>query len=335
MRRRGATRVANINILLPQHMQNAIFSQESRQQLDSAGTVKWNDKTEHLNVEEACEFLQGCDVAVGSWGTVTPSKAILDRCPTIKLWEHAAGTVKGFFTEDIQGRDLLIASCAPAIGKTVAEMVLGELIIGLRRILPNAIGNRAQLRAPAPGRSYLAASTIGVIGASQVGRLVLQVLRPFSPRVLLYDPFITAEAAAELGAVKVDSVLELCQSSDAITIHTPLTPKTKHMLGAKEFKVMKDDAVFINASRGACIDEQALITELQQGRLFAFLDVSDPEPASLDNPIRTLPNAIYTSHIAGGQSIHIGNQVVQDVIAYLNGKQPLMIVTWDMLDRLA
>ena len=107
------------------------------------------------------------------------------------------------------------------------------------------------------------------------------------------------------------------------------------MMGTKEFKVMKDDAVFINVSRGACVDELALIEELKKGRLFAFLDVSDPEPAELDNPIRALPNVIYTSHLAGGPSIHIGNQVISDIQAYLHGQKLEMQVTWDMLDTMA
>jgi phosphoglycerate dehydrogenase-like enzyme len=181
----------------------------------------------------------------------------------------------------------------------------------------------------------LAASTIGVIGASQVGRYFLQLVRPFGPRVLVYDPFLTPEAAAELGATKADSLLELCGQCDAITMHTPMTESTRHMMGAAEFQAMKDDAVFINSSRGACIDEKALIAELEKGRLFAFLDVSDPEPAEMNNPIRTLPNVIYTSHLAGGPSYYIGNQVVEDIRSYKSGQKPKMVVTWDTLDRLA
>ncbi|MFK7695471.1 hydroxyacid dehydrogenase [Paenibacillus sp. HJGM_3] len=327
--------MTHIRVLLPVSMQNAIFSKESRDGLETLGEVRWNERDEHLTEEEAFDFLHGADVVVGSWRTVTPTGAILDRCPTIKLWEHAAGSVKGFFTDELKGRELLIASCAPAIGQTVAELVLGELIIGMRRVLPNVVSNRTNLRAPLPGRSYLAVSTIGVIGASQVGRLVMQLLRPFGAMLLVYDPFLSAEEAQTLGATKAESVLELCRAADGITIHTPLTPETRHMLGAREFQAMKDDAVFINASRGACIDEAALIAELQKGRLFAFLDVSDPEPAASDNPIRHLPNAVYTSHIAGGPSIHIGRQVVQDIEAFTQGGKPRMTVTWEMLDRLA
>ncbi|MFE5322711.1 hydroxyacid dehydrogenase [Paenibacillus sp. NPDC056579] len=320
---------------MPVSMQNAIFSEASRSELESMAQVAWNPTEAQFNDDEAAAFLTDCEVSIGSWRTPKPSKTILDACPSLKLWEHAAGSVKAFFTDELHGRDLMIASCAPAIGRTVAEMVLGEMIIGLRRIIPNAQSNQTEFRQPVPNKLYLAAATVGIIGASQVGRYFLQLVRPFGPRVLIYDPYLTHEAAAELGATKVDTLLELCKECDAITMHTPMTDSTRHMMGAKEFQAMKDDAVFINSSRGGCIDEKALIAELEKGRLFAFLDVSDPEPAEMSNPIRNLPNCIYTSHLAGGQSYHIGIQVVEDVKAYLNGSKPKMVVTWEMLDRLA
>lgn len=324
-----------VGVLIPTNAQMELFSEDSRKKLESIAKVVWNDKDRQLTEDEAGALLHDCEVAVGSWRTAIPTKAVLDRCPSLKLWEHAAGSVKHFFTEDLRGRDILIASCAPAIAKTVAEMVLGELIIGLRRILPNAIQNRTEQGAKPANKMYLAKATVGVIGASQVGRQVIGLLRPFQTKILVYDPYITKEAAAELGAVKVESLQELCAASDAVTLHTPKTEETYHLLKAAEFQAMKDDAVFINTSRGDCIDEDALIRELQKGRLFAFLDVSNPEPALLDNPIRTLPNVVYTSHLAGGPSFHIGNQVVDDIAAYLSGGRPRMVVNWDIVDRLA
>jgi hypothetical protein len=100
-------------------------------------------------------------------------------------------------------------------------------------------------------------------------------------------------------------------------------------------QVMADDAVFINTSRGICLDEQALIAELAKGRLFAFLDVSAPEPAAVDSPLRTLPNVVYTSHLAVGKDGKIGRQAVDDIAAFLAGGQPLRAVTADKLDRMA
>ncbi|MFD2115569.1 hydroxyacid dehydrogenase [Paenibacillus yanchengensis] len=331
--------MTTVGILLPKSMQSTIFSEESRKQLEAMAQVKWNETDQHLSELEAAELLKDCQVAVSSWRTAPPTRYILENCPSLKLWQHAAGSVKRFFTTDIkplmEQNNLQIASCAPAIGKTVAEMVLGELIIGLRRIIPNAQTNQTEFRQPQPNKLYLAASTIGVIGASQVGRQVLQLLRPFGANILIYDPFLSAEAATELGATKVDDLMELCKRCDAITMHTPMTVSTRHMMGKAQFQAMRDDTVFINSSRGDCIDEQALIQELEKGRLFAFLDVSSPEPAEMNNPIRNLSNCIYTSHLAGGESYHIGNQAVEDIRAFIQGDKPKMIVTWDMLEHLA
>lgn len=324
-----------VGVLVPAKASEELFSAESREKLGRFADVVWNETDRQLSEEEASAFLQSCDVAVGSWGTAKPTKAILDSCPQLKLWEHAAGTVKPFFTDDLRGRELTIASCAPAIAKTVAELVLGEIIVGLRRIIPNSQQNRSERGAKPARKLYAAKSTVGVIGASWVGRQVIGLLRPFQVKVLLYDPYITREAASALGAEKVGALMELCAASDAVTLHTPRTKETYRMLKAAEFQAMKDDCVFINTSRGDCIDEAALIAELQKGRLFAFLDVSDPEPALPDNPIRTLPNVVYTSHLAGGASYHIGDQAVSDIEAFANGQRPLMVVTWDMLERMA
>jgi phosphoglycerate dehydrogenase-like enzyme len=107
------------------------------------------------------------------------------------------------------------------------------------------------------------------------------------------------------------------------------------MLGAEHFQAMRDDAVFVNTSRGRCIDEQALIAELGKGRLFAFLDVSDPEPTPDDSPLRRLPNVVYSTHIAGDKNTRLGDQAVADIEAFMRGEPPCRAVTEDMLARIA
>jgi phosphoglycerate dehydrogenase-like enzyme len=235
----------------------------------------------------------------------------------------------------VEARKLIIASCAPANGECVAEMTVGEVIVGIRRILENAAANRlGRQRHPANMRS-LYASVVGIIGASQVGRHVIKLLKPFECKVLLYDPYVSDEEAEQLGVTLKRDLLELCSSCDAVSIHTPVLPATTKMLGAREFQAMHDDAVFINTSRGACIDEDALIAELEKGRLFAFLDVTLPEPAADDSPLRQLPNVVLTSHVGGFADIRMGKQAVDDIAAYIRGDSPRMVVTRDMLDRIA
>jgi phosphoglycerate dehydrogenase-like enzyme len=164
---------------------------------------------------------------------------------------------------------------------------------------------------------------------------VVRNLRPFGPRILLYDPYVKAEEAADMGVERLEDLVELCRRSDAVTLYTPALESTEKLLGAVHFQALADDAVFVNTSRGMCIDEQALIAELQKGRLLAFLDVSHPEPAADDSPLRSLPNVIYNSHLAGGRDGKIGRQAVDDIAAFLDGGEPLRAVRADMLDRLA
>ncbi len=325
-----------IGVLVHQPLQDQLFSEEDKRRLNALGEVVWTNSPKPLTVEQAVEMLHDCQIAVGSWGTPMPSAELLAKCPHLKLWEHAAGTVKHFFGPHLEGSDLVIASCAPANGENVAEFTLGVLIIGLKRLFTNAADNRKGGGSPKPqnGR-VLGASTIGIIGASQVGRHVLRMLQPFGPSVLLYDPYVTAEEAAELGAEKVDDLLEVCRRSHAVSLHAPALPSTRHMLSAAQFQAMQDDAVFVNTARGMIVDEDALVAELEKGRLFAYLDVTYPEPAAADHPFRKLPNVVLSSHIAGMADIKFGRQAVNDIAAFLRGESPLMAVTADQLDRLA
>ena len=324
-----------IGIIIHEGLCDQLFAPETHARIDEIGEVIWADAAAPLNVEEASSLLQSCRIGVGSWGTPRPDAALLAGCPDLRLWIHAAGTVKRLFGPHLLGRDLTIASCAPAIADGVAEMVLGNLIVGLKRVLENAGANR-QGNAGKPANSKtLSSSTVGVIGASQVGRRVIAHLRCFGAAVLLYDPYVSADEARKMGVRLLHDLNDLCAQSDAVTLHTPLLPATRHLVGEAQFAAMPDDAVFLNCSRGGCVNEAALIAELQKGRLFAFLDVSDPEPASEDSPLRTLPNVVLTSHIAGGPQFKIGQQVADDIEAWIAGRPLKMVVTADMLDRLA
>ena len=102
-------------------------------------------------------------------------------------------------------------------------------------------------------------------------------------------------------------------------------------MGLTQFRAMPDHAVFINTARGACVDEAALISELEKGRLYAYLDVTDPEPAADDSPLRTLPNVVLTSHIGGLPTTNMGNQAVDDIAAFLRGDQPMAVITGTLL----
>ena len=157
--------------------------------------------------------------------------------------------------------------------------------------------------------------TIGLVGASRVGRQVIGLLKNLDARVLVYDPYLTAVEAAELG-VETVGLDQLCALSDVVSIHAPDIAETRGIIGAQQLALMKDGTLVINTARGALIDAAALTAELVSGRLDAYLDVTDPEPLPADSVLHTLPNVVLTPHIAGamGNEIHrLGSHAVTEV----------------------
>ena len=189
----GKTKIGG---LIPTKLRQLLFTPEDMQRLDDSGAMRWSESAQQLSTPEAIALLADCSVGIGSWGTRWPDAELLAGCPQLKLWIHAAGTVKHMFGDHLDGRDLTIASCAPAIAESVAEITLAQLIIGLRRTLENGAANRCGPVPPPANSQTLFQSTVGVVGASEVGRRVVRNLRPFGPRILLYDPFVTMAEAA-------------------------------------------------------------------------------------------------------------------------------------------
>ncbi len=178
---------------------------------------------------------------------------------------------------------------------------------------------------------------VGVIGASRIGRRVIELLRPFDLRVSLTDPYVDETGAAELG-VPLRGLDHLLRTSDVVTIHAPETPETHHLVGPRELSLMPDGAVLINTARGGLLDHDALITELRTGRLSAILDVTDPEPLPTDSPLYDLPNAFITPHLAGSQgneAARLGLAVAEEA-ERLGAGQPLAYgIVQSELERMA
>lgn len=143
----------------------------------------------------------------------------------------------------------------------------------------------------------LSGRTVGLIGCGIIGRKLLDLLQPFHNTIFVYDPYVPRELADiyDVTFTSLDKVLSL---SDVVICLAPITPATRGMLGAREFGLMRDGSVFVNVSRGAIVQSDALISKLREGRMAACLDVFDPEPIPLDSPIRDLRNVCLTPHTA-------------------------------------
>ena len=235
------------------------------------------------------------DYLITSWGCPPIDQHVLDRMPKLRAILHAAGTVRGFVTDACWERGLLVSSAAHANAIPVAEYTLAAILLS---------GKRAFNREQSDDNVGNYGRRVGVIGASRVGRRLLELLRPFELTVSLSDPYVAPAEAEALGAAPLP-LDELLSTSEVVTLHAPDLPSTYRMLDRRRLALIPDGATLINTSRGALIDPVALTDELVSGRLNAVLDVTEPEPLPPDSPLHRLPNVFLTPHIAGS----LGNEL--------------------------
>jgi D-3-phosphoglycerate dehydrogenase / 2-oxoglutarate reductase len=165
--------------------------------------------------------------------------------------------------------------------------------------------------------------TLGIIGLGRIGSELAKRAFSFGMKVLAYDPFLSLEVAKSLGIEAVE-LKELLENSDYITVHTPLTEQTKHMISDKEFAIMKKSARVVNCARGGIIDEQALAKAIKEGKIAgAAMDVFEKEPVSPDNELLKLDNVITTPHLGASTEeaqVNVAIEVVEIVRDALLGK---------------
>ncbi len=179
--------------------------------------------------------------------------------------------------------------------------------------------------------------TVGIIGASRIGRRVIELLKPFDYKLVLFDPTVSAAEAMELGTEKVD-LDTLMKVSDIVSLHAPSLPSTRHMIDANKLALMKDGATLINTARGAIIDEAALLATLSTGRIDAIIDVTDPEIPESSSAFYDLPNVFLTPHIAGAVGLErarLGEMAVDEIERFLKGEPLLYGVTLTDLEKIA
>ena len=179
---------------------------------------------------------------------------------------------------------------------------------------------------------------VGLLGAGMIGRMVAERLRAYEYEVLIYDPFVSDETLAALGARRatLEEIFSTCQ---IISNHVANLPSTVGMIDEKLLRSMLPNATFINTGRGAQVDEAALACAMEEcPNRTALLDVTFPEPPDADSPLLRLPNVFLTPHIAGslGQEVaRMGAYMADECARILSGEAPRYEVTPAMLETMA
>lgn len=281
------------------------------------------------------------EVLFTGWGCPPLDARALELMPELRAVVHAAGSVKHHVTPACWERGLLVSSSAAANALPVAEYALAAILFSNKRVLDSAHAYRA-VRGPVdPLRHYPAVGnyrrTVGLVGASLIGRRVLELLRPFDLRVLVHDPYADPAELAALGAEAV-ALDELLSRSDVVSLHAPELPQTRRLLNASRLALMRDGATLVNTARGSLVDTAALTGELVSGRLHAVLDHTEPEVLPADSPLFDLPNVLLTPHVAGslgGELDRLALSAVEEVERYARGLGFRHAVDRDRLGRSA
>jgi len=178
--------------------------------------------------------------------------------------------------------------------------------------------------------------TLGIIGVGRIGSRVYQKLRTFGFKIIGNDPYLSDARRAELGLTFVDQET-LLRTSDFVTLHTPLTDETRHLINARTLGLMKPTAYLINTSRSGMVDTDALVEALRSGTIAgAGIDVYDQEPPPPDHPLFTLDNVILTPHLGWASEEagwEIRRSIVNDILAAAEGRPPRCVVNKELLDR--
>jgi D-3-phosphoglycerate dehydrogenase len=278
--------------------------------------------------DETVELARDADAVLN--GMVPLTRRVIERLPRALVIARYGVGVDNVDLEAATAAGIAVVYVPDYCVEEVSNHALA-LLLGWARQLTRS---DALLRAGQWGWEYAAQmqsvhqQKLGIVGAGRIGLALARKALALSMEVAAFDPQVSA-AALEAQGVRPLPLDELLAQSDYVSVHTPLLPGTRHLIGAAQLARMKPTAFLINTARGAVIDEKALVEALRAGRIAgAGLDVFEAEPLPADSPLRGLPNTIITPHV-GAQSplatLRMRRQVGEEVLRALRGELPLHI----------
>ena len=310
--------------------------------LCSLGKVKLVIDPKELSADKFAGLFAGKDAVITSWDMPPINRAVLERANRLKIISHAGGEMRYFLSEEIFDLkpEVVVCHAADMMALPVAEHTLCVVLACLRSLFHfrqwvSGTENWWDYD-PAKNRS-LVGKKVGVIGLGQIGREFIKLARPFNVEFLVYSKHLSEEKAAEQGLVKT-GLEEIFSACDVITLSAANTPENRHLINRNLLKRIKPGAVFVNNARGAIVDEQALIEELETGRFMAAVDVTDPEPPEADNQLRSLTNVLLTPHIGGPvpeQRYWLMEEAVANLKAFFEGQPVRGIITGERYHYMA
>lgn len=256
---------------------------------------------------------------------------------------HFARMGVGFDAVDLDActeHDVVITTTPDAVRRPMAVATIAAMLALTTRLIAK---DRIAREGPAGWQRRtghhglgLVGRTLGLVGIGNIGAEVLRLARPLEMRRIAHDPYVTAEAAAEL-AVELVPLDALFGEADVVSLHCPLTEETRHLVDERRLGLMKPSAYLINTARGPVVDQKAIYRALAERRIAgAALDVMDPEPSPADEPLNELDNVILSPHALGWTDQTWATMAATHMAAFralLAGRAPDNVVNREVLGR--
>jgi len=316
-----------VALLISDELQQRLFTFSAQEQLASFATViQFPDGQPDEKV--LVSLLEQADVCITSWDTPPLPTEFFRRSTHLKLIAHTAGTIRHLLPPDVFEMGIRVTHASAALAEAVAEFTVLQALLCLTQL--HALDQQMKTGSPwhqlreEPTGHLLSAQIVGIVGASRVGREVIKRLRPFGCHLVVYDPYLTQSDADALGVESLD-LDTLFSVADIVSLHAPLLPETYEMIGSAQLARLRDGAILLNTARAHLVEEDALLQELQTGRIQAALDVFHEEPLSGENPLRLLPNVILSPHVAAMtyETLFNQGQMIVDEVQRFLANEPL------------
>ncbi|WP_025598671.1 2-hydroxyacid dehydrogenase [Burkholderia sp. WSM2230] len=283
--------------------------------------------------------LRDSDGGIGASVRITP--AMLEGATRLKALSTISVGFDQFDVADLTRRGIVLAHTPDVLTESTADTVFSLILASARRVVELAAwvkaGQWQHSIGPAQFGVDVQGKTLGIVGLGRIGGAVARrAALGFNMKVLYTNRSANPEAEAAYGARRVE-LAELLAIADFVCLQVPLTPETRHMIGAQELASMKKSAILINASRGAIVDEEALVEALRNGTIHgAGLDVFEKEPLPADSPLLQMANVVALPHI--GSATHetrhaMARNAAENLVAALAGTLATNIVNRDVLQR--
>lgn len=309
-------------------LESLAFSTSDMSRLSGVVEVVSAEPLHSFSGDEARKTLGLAEILVSHWGCPRLDAEVLDAAPALDLVVHAAGSVKEIVSPELWRRGVRVSSAAQANARPTAEFSLAMILLSNKKVWiareEFRDGNEIMINSMFDDVGNVSCR-VGLVGASRVGRIVIELLDPFDLEVAVFDPYLDNESAASLGVTRCE-LDELMSTSSVVSLHVPELPETRHLIGAHELSLMRDGTTLVNSSRGSVVDPAALEAELVASRINAVLDVTDPEPLPRSSPLWRLPNVFLTPHVAGSQGrelARLSDFAISEIERYVR-EEPLL-----------